>query len=79
MASGTKVHPDWGSSYGIPWIVVGPTEPKVPVTFDYADESDPGPYPIPGTAPVEGGPGADPGSDRHILALQTGDCLLWEM
>ena len=39
-------------------MVVAGTQPKVPVTFDYADESDPGPYPIPPDAPIEGGPTA---------------------
>ena len=39
----------------------------MPVTFDYDDESDPGPYPIPRDAPIEGGPDAD--GDRHVLVL----------
>src|SRR3954465_14935668 len=59
------LHPDFGALYegaplGIPYVVVGGTQPKVPLTFEYADESDPGPYPIPADAPIEGGPKADP-------------------
>jgi len=41
----------WSSS---PYVVVPGTQPKVPVKFEYADESDPGPYPIPRDAPIEG-------------------------
>ncbi len=73
------LHPDFGSnpSYGIPYIVVPGTQPKVPVTFDYADESDPGPYPIPPDAPIEGGSSST--GDRHVLVLDSGSCLLYEM
>ncbi len=75
---GQDVHPDFGSNpeYGIPYVVVPETQPKVPVTFDYADESDPGPYPIPPDAPIEGG--ANASGDRHVLVVQTGTCLLYE-
>lgn len=75
-----KVHPDFGGGvndwYGIPWITVSGTQKKVPVTFDYDDESDPGPYPIPPTAPVEGGPGAD--GDQHVIVIDTDNCVLYE-
>ena len=57
----------------MPYIVVPASQPKLPVVFTEADESDPGPYPIPADAPVEGG------SDRHVLALQEGTCRLYEM
>ena len=54
------LHPDFGTVWdgapnGIPYVVVAGTQPRVPVSFDYADESDPGPYPIPPAAPIEGG------------------------
>jgi hypothetical protein len=49
----------------------------VPVRFGYAGESDPGPYPIPPDAPVEGGPGA--AGDRHVLVVQAGSCRLYEL
>ena len=48
-----------GGPIGIPYVIVGPSTPKVPVSFDYADESDPGPYPIPAEAPIEGGAQSD--------------------
>src|SRR5689334_3299085 len=56
----THLHPDFGSdpTYGIPYIIVPGTQPRVPVSFTYADESDPGPYPIPRNAPIEGGANA---------------------
>jgi hypothetical protein len=74
MGLTTPLHPDFGASYagepnGIPYVVVGPTQPLVPITFtDYGDESDPGPYPVPGDAPVEGGANAT--GDRHVLVVQ---------
>lgn len=69
------LHADFGEdpTYGIPWVVVPPDQPCVPVTFDYDDESDAGPYPIPSDAPVEAG------GDRHILVVQDRDCLLYEL
>ncbi len=75
-----KVHPDFGSdpSYGIPYIVVPGTEPKLDVTFDYKDESDPGPYPIPLDAPIEGGPPNGDG-DKHVLAIDKDNCVLYEL
>jgi hypothetical protein len=73
------LHPDFGSdpSYGIPWITVPTTQARVPVTFEYAGESDPGPYPIPMNAPIEGGSGA--GGDRHVIVIDAGDCKLYEL
>ncbi len=72
---GDNVHPDFGEdpSYGIPWITVPGTQPLVPITFDYDDESDPGPYPIPPDAPVEGG------GDRHVIVIDRDDCILYEV
>ena len=79
MNGGTKyLHPDFGSNptYGIPFVVVSGTQPKVPVNFDYSDESDPGPYPIPPDAPIEGG--ASSTGDRHVLVLEKDSCILYE-
>lgn len=61
IGGGKSLHPDFGANwnggpFGIPYFVVRGTQPRVPVSFDYADESDPGPYPIPPNAPIEGGP-----------------------
>jgi hypothetical protein len=73
------VHPDFGSGLfegrriGIPYTVVPRSQRRVPVSFEFADESDPGPYPIPRGAPVEGG------SDRHVLVVQRGTCRLYEL
>ena len=69
------MHADFGGEgeYGIPFRVVDAAQKLVPITFDeYADESDPGPYPIPLGAPVE------QGSDRHVLVLQRERCRLYE-
>jgi hypothetical protein len=72
---------DWppgsGSPIGIPYVDVPGTQPLVPVTFDYDDESDPGPYPIPTDAPIEGGPDSD--GDRHVLVLERDNCILYEL
>jgi hypothetical protein len=77
ITSGARfLHADFGGggAYGIPFRVVPRTQRRVPTRFvDYADESDPGPYPIPPNAPVERG------SDRHVLVLQRGTCRLFEM
>ena len=67
--------PDFGGdgAYGIPYVSVPFSQPLVPVSFDVPEESDPGPYPIPPDAPVEGG------GDRHVLTLRQGDCKLFEL
>ncbi len=73
--------PDFGSGaygdYGIPYGTVPADQPLVPITFhvspQIASESDPGPYPIPPTARVEGG------GDHHVLVLRQGDCRLFEL
>jgi hypothetical protein len=49
----------------------------VPVTFYYGDESDPGPYPIPPDAPIEGGQSS--GGDRHVLILDAAHRMLYEL
>jgi hypothetical protein len=80
-ASGkTTLHPDFGGggAYGIPFKIVPSTQPKVAIHYTaYGDESDPGPFPIPGNAPVEGGAASD--GDRHVLVLQQGTCHLYEL
>jgi hypothetical protein len=73
------LHADFGTppSYGIPYSVVGPHQPKVPIHFtEYGAESNPGPYPVPPSAPVEG---AGEEGDRHVLVLQEGSCKLYEL
>jgi hypothetical protein len=65
-----------GGPIGIPYVVVPGSQPKVPITFEYWDESDPGPYPIPPNAPIEGGPDSD--GDRHILVVDKDNCVYYE-
>jgi len=83
IGSSRPVHPDFGSGtwnggpIGIPYVVVGGDQPAVPVSFYYPDESDPGPYPVPPTAPVEGG--ADATGDLHVLVLDRDHHLLYEL
>ena len=77
------VHADFGSGLweggpiGIPYVTVPGSQPKVPVSFEYADESDAGPYPIPTAAPIEGGPDSE--GDRHVLVLDQDACKLYEL
>lgn len=76
------LHPDFGANYnggpfGIPYIVVGGSTPGVVVMFGYADESDPGPYPIPADAPIEGGTAS--GGDRHLLVIDRDHWKLYEL
>jgi parallel beta-helix repeat protein len=78
IGANTDLHPDFGSGtwegspIGIPFTTVPGTQPEVEITFGYAGESDPGPYPIPPDAPIEGG------SDRHVLVLDRDNCVLYE-
>jgi Domain of unknown function (DUF4214) len=69
--------PDPDRYIGIPYVVVPQSQPKVPVTFDVPEESDPGPYPIPPNAPIEGDPVPD-GTDSHVLVIVQGTCDLYE-
>jgi len=71
------LHPDFGTGYGIPFTTVSGSQPKVPVSFQYQEESDPGPYPIPADAPIEGGPNST--GDRHVLVLERDNCVLYEL
>jgi hypothetical protein len=76
IGRGLRLHPDFGGggAYGIPLTIVGPSQTLAPVTFTEApDESDPGPYPVPLDARVEGG------SDRHVLVVQQETCKLYEL
>lgn len=76
IGAGTHLHPDFGGNgeYGIPYNIVGAGQPKVPLlNIDYADESDPGPYPIPADAKIENG------SDAHVLVVDKDNCKLYEL
>jgi len=79
----TGLHPDFGSGLydgepiGIPYDVVSHATPRSKVTFDYADESDKGPYPIPKTVHIEGGRAST--GDRHALLIDKDACKLYEL
>jgi hypothetical protein len=90
IGAGGGLFPDFGSGLyngapiGIPYVVVAGTQAKVAITFTaYGDESDPGPYPVPPTAPVEGEPPGSTtctsGGDCHVLVIDRDNNLLYEM
>ncbi len=71
-----NLHPDFGENpaYGFPYQIVDARQPPVPIVFtDYADESDPGPYPIPPDARTESG------DDKHVIVVDGTDCMLYEL
>src|SRR5436305_4417004 len=77
------MHADFGSGtygggpIGIPYTTVGAGQRKVHVSFDYASESDKGPYPIPRNVPIEGGRGSS--GDRHAIVVDRSKCKLYEL
>jgi hypothetical protein len=83
IGASATMHADFGSGswnggpIGIPYVVVNAGQPGVSVSFSQPQESDPGPYPIPPNAPVEGG--ANAGGDRHVLVVDNGSCRLYEL
>jgi hypothetical protein len=77
---GDLLHPDFGSPrpYGFPYAVVGAGQRRLPVRYTaYGEESDPGPFPVPSAAPVEGGGDSD--GDRHVLVVDRSSCTLYEL
>jgi hypothetical protein len=86
IGAGDHVHADFGSGLydgsriGIPFVAVhGTRTPKAHITFDYADESDKGPYPIPANVPIEGAPAHANEGDRHALIVDRDSCRLYEL
>jgi hypothetical protein len=80
MAAGsTLLHPDYGPGgpYGIPWQITARHPKFVRVTFQYASESDRGPYPFSANTPIEGGQNAS--GDRHALMVDPATCTLYEL
>ena len=77
------MHADFGTVYngapnGIPFVVVPGSQPLVNMNFNpWGAESDPGPYPVPPNAPIEGGPAST--GDRHVLVLDKDHCKLYEL
>jgi hypothetical protein len=84
IGTGANVHADFGSGtwaggpIGIPFVSVAGTQLGAAIHYTaYGDESDPGPFPVPGSAPVEGGDAS--GGDRHVLVVDRDNCLLYEL
>ena len=83
IGTDANLHPDFGSGLwnggpiGIPFVVVGGDQPRRMASFLYSDESDPGPYAVPLDAPIEGGSQSD--GDRHAIALDRDNCVLYEL
>ena len=69
-----NLHPDFGAApYGYSYAIVDNSHPRVSLTFTYASESDPGPYPFGPDIPIE------QGSDRHAFMLNRATCTLYEL
>jgi hypothetical protein len=83
IGAGLNLHADFGSglwdggAIGIPITVVGSSTPKRAVRFEYAGESDRGPYPIPRAVKIEGGRQSD--GDRHAILVDRSACKLYEL
>ena len=83
IGAGAGLHPDFGAGLyegapiGIPFVVVPASQAGVNVSFEYATESDRAPYPVPRSAPIEGGSNAS--GDRHVLVVRQGECKLFEL
>jgi len=83
IGAATGVHADFGAGIwdggpiGIPFITVLGSQTKYPATFLYADESDQGPYAVPLNVPIEGGSAST--GDRHAIAVDTNNCILYEL
>jgi hypothetical protein len=86
------LHPDFGPPpYGIPYVAVGGSQARLPVTFvDYGNESDAGfrseiGYPIPNEARtqpnfIEGAvPGGGTNGDRHLIVVDRDRWVLFEL
>lgn len=83
IGNNSALHPDFGAGLydgkpiGIPFNFANGTVPRYTVTFEYDDESDPGPYPIPAGPLIEGGGGSD--GDRHLLVIERDEHRLYEL
>lgn len=71
-AGSLTLWPGFAGGYGMPFAVVPPTQARVPMSFLYVSQSDPGPYPFPLDVPIEDN------VDHHAAVLVQGDCKLYE-
>ena len=82
IGRGKRLHPEFGTTYddmphGIPYMFIDSTTPRLQtMNFDYADECDPGPYPMPEHPFIEGGPFSE--QDRHIILIDISNLKLYE-
>ncbi|MBN2444463.1 MAG: hypothetical protein JXJ04_24090 [Spirochaetales bacterium] len=83
IGTAVTIHADFGAGewegapIGIPFMTVDSSQALIPINYTYEDESDPGPFPIPPDAPIEGGPEST--GDRHVIAIDTDSCTLYEL
>ena len=73
----TNIHFVFGPTFGMPFDVVSPSQPLVPIAFEFADQSDPGPYPLSADTPIQGGAGGT--GDRHAIMVDPTTCNLYEL
>lgn len=67
-----------GAPIGIPYVVVDGQQERFHIKYTaYGDQSDPGPYPIPRNAPIEGDPNYE--GDRHVLVVDRDNWKLYEL
>lgn len=91
--SNRLLHPDFGTVWcgdawpagtpclkpnGAPYGVIPGTQPKVPVKFTSASESDPGPYPLWPEMPIQN-PGGSPDEDHHVSLIDRDNLVLYEL
>ncbi|MCL7960273.1 MAG: hypothetical protein M8861_08780, partial [marine benthic group bacterium] len=87
IGANETLHADFGSGVwppgstspiGIPFVNIAAGEPDVEIIYTaWGNESDPGPFPIPADAPIEGGP--DASGDRHVIVVDREECVLYEL
>src|SRR5438128_7956750 len=72
VAGPLHLHPAFGGQYGRPFVIVPADQPRVPVSFLYASQSEPGPYPFPPAVPIQAN------EDRHATVLVRDECRIYE-
>jgi hypothetical protein len=71
-AESLMLQPDFGGQYGQPFLVVAASQARLPMSFLYASQSEPGPYPFPSDVPIQAN------EDRHATVLVQGECRIYE-